>query len=171
MSKQISTKSKKMNKFILILIASFLLSCGSKHKLVEESKVESTVKVESTQKEEKLVKIDSSRQEEEFEMCYINEDSTSTAPLEIIKPDGTKILIPKGGKLSSFKKKSNKNYLQVDKAVSEVKQEIGVTSKSSKREKIVNRDSFFHWLVLLLLIIFLSYMYRKELRTFWEKVI
>lgn len=151
-------------KNILILIILLLTSCGSKHKLVEESKVEKTEKVDSVATVVKAEEKEESLLNEEIEYSYQNDDTTSTAPLEIIKKDGTKIVIPKGGHLKASKYQANKTYNTTQKSSTGVKRNTEVTQEDFSKEKNVERNGIPTW-IFIALAAFIIYIIYDELKT------
>ena len=156
-----------------LILALFIISCGSKHINKEEKKTDSiaktiaVVKTDSTSTDSTSIKYDVVSEE------IIIEAVDSTKPIEIINNEG-KVTKYKNARISKKKRKDNTivvNEKSVSKiVVDSLTNEIEVNKVEST--KIVDKEQFnwstfilqLWWLwLLILLAIYLAYRYYKKL--------
>lgn len=134
-----------MKKLFIIILAIVSLSCGSKHKAIQESRTEVNTKQDSLGVSVQVTKVDSTAESSEDEWVWQPQDSTCQEPVEITKPDGTKIKIPKKGVLTHRKRSNHINILNIKKDSASVKKTTSSDTYNFKREKNVTREPGFNW--------------------------
>lgn len=155
-----------MKTTILTILLLLLTSCGSKHKVVQESSLITNTKIDSIGTQVAITKVDSSSEDCEWELEWQPDDSTTASQAVIIRPDGTKMIIPRGV-LKGKKKYKRINGLYIKKDSSSVKKSTTSDTYQFKREKNVHRDhglSGWYWLFIIAISLIILYKLVKKLK-------
>ena len=150
-----------IRKILLCVSVLLMMSCGSKHKLVQEEIKKTEISEEEATRSLSSFEINKDTLNENNEWVWEPADTTCVEPAEIITPDGTKIKIPKKGVLRHNKKSTHSN--------TSVKKENVVAAKKTtaseiilhKREKNVKREPSimsFWWIWLFLVLAILIWL-------------
>lgn len=147
---------KKIILFSIYIVLACTIGCGTKHKIVQEERQETIEHTDSISiKHDSLVSNKDTLNENE---CFEN---TGDADIDIIKPDGTKIHLPKNG---SYKRSNNKihtNIRQTQNSVLNVKKTTNTDKYKKNYKKDVERKPFsppfWLWILLIVIIIYIKW--------------
>lgn len=132
-----------MIKKLLLFGSVFLLtSCGSKSKLTQDTSKKQNILEEIETRKLSGVEINKDTLNERNDWVWQPKDPCSTEPVQIIQPDGSKILIPVEGHLRHDKQSIHSNTKEKQEVAVVGKKTIATKTSEDKRGKTVERTPF-----------------------------
>ncbi len=152
---------KKVLLLSIYILLTCTIGCGSKSKLVHEEIQQKKEHIDSVahKSEIKITQKDSTKESDDW--VWEPEDANCKDPVEITKPDGTKIKIPGKGRLRHNNESTHSKVLEIKKDVVGVKKTIDTKGLTRSYNKEVERKVFNMpwWLWILIVIVLIGIVY------------
>lgn len=152
-----------MKKLTLLFAAILITSCGARKSEVKKTETEitqTTTEQQAIETETETVITDNTVIDtQEFVLEPVNNDK----PIEVVKPDGSKIIVH-NARIQSKKTKEQVNTKQElkEQVKQETQKSADTETKQSSKEKFTDRKAAFNWWWLLLLLILAAIYYRYK---------